>query len=625
MSKFYQIINKKIFFQLLIRLLQFHFFCIYIQCMEYNRSIINNIILFNEINFRYLSFATYSNGDMILLSTAYPKTEKRIFYGFKKNGRPFFKNEASYFYSMNSTKKKDYEEKFESDILPIKLSDGNEKEYLISIGKINSFCEIYDFENQKIYKKEMKNFANYDVFSYRNTGFFLFSNKSDHYYLFGFEIKESNICKYSLQIHKFNTIENFNNYDIIEKKMTISEDINERNGISCFITKNQTIVCFYLTKILSTLTQKNNVKYNIIAYDINLNQKENSISLSDYSTINIPFYRCIHLKEEVGVFSYYKYYDGVYYPILIFRDISSGIENYTIPDIKLNQIEFDPFLLKNDLIKLKEHKICFSSTIKDKTTIYIILINLLDDKEYKVRYYSINLENIYNYIIFSDIRTHNYNNFISFAFSYCNGKPCSESSDLYEFLINNYNLTIKDFNVNLENEVRIENNIFGYVFDGISIQNIYNCLNPQLISSSNNNIIINTTLSKNESIKLKFNENNYSSFNCKIEYIPILTEPDLITYDQYPIHIEGQNETTNDNFKKEKYYGKLTYYNIYLSKSLSDNCIDANCHLCLDQNKSFCITCKYNFTFESSTKEKYCNDNIYTEYNRYIRYNKNRR
>ena len=156
MSKFYQIINKKIFFQLLIRLLQFHFFCIYIQCMEYNRSIINNIILFDEIYFRYLSFATYSNGDMIFSSKAYPKTEKRIFYGFKKNGRPFFENETSYFYSMNSTKQKNSEEKFESDILPIKLSDGNEKEYLISIGKINSFCEIYDFENQKIYKKLMK-------------------------------------------------------------------------------------------------------------------------------------------------------------------------------------------------------------------------------------------------------------------------------------------------------------------------------------------------------------------------------------------------------------------------------------------------------------------------------------
>ena len=96
MSKFFQIINTKLSFKLLFGLLQLHFFYIYIQCIEYNKSIINNIILF-EKDFRYLSFATYSNGDMIFSSTAYPKTNKRIFYGTKKNGRPFFKNETSFF------------------------------------------------------------------------------------------------------------------------------------------------------------------------------------------------------------------------------------------------------------------------------------------------------------------------------------------------------------------------------------------------------------------------------------------------------------------------------------------------------------------------------------------------
>jgi hypothetical protein len=59
-------------------------------------------------------------------------------------------------------------------------------------------------------------------------------------------------------------------------------------------------------------------------------------------------------------------------------------------------------------------------------------------------------------------------------FSYHNSTD--GSFDLYEFLINN-NSTIKDFSVNLENEVKIENNIFGYVFDSILIQNISNCLN----------------------------------------------------------------------------------------------------------------------------------------------------
>ena len=176
MNKFFQIINSKLSFKLLFGLFQLHFLYIYIQCIEYNKSIINNIILF-EKNFRYLSFATYSNGDMIFTSTAYPKTKKRIFYGFKRNGRPFFQNETSYFYSINLTN--DWKEKFESDILPIKLSDGNEKEYLISTGKVNSYVEIYDFDNNEIYKKPINIFTNHTyVNSYRNMGIFLSSNTS---------------------------------------------------------------------------------------------------------------------------------------------------------------------------------------------------------------------------------------------------------------------------------------------------------------------------------------------------------------------------------------------------------------------------------------------------------------
>ena len=107
---------------------------------------------------------------MIFSSTTYPKTNKRIFYAIKKNGRPFFKNETSYFYSMDLNK--EWEEKLESDILPIKLSNGNEKEYLISTGNKESFVEIHDFENNKIYTKSMSNFAKYYVESFRNMGIF---------------------------------------------------------------------------------------------------------------------------------------------------------------------------------------------------------------------------------------------------------------------------------------------------------------------------------------------------------------------------------------------------------------------------------------------------------------------
>jgi len=502
MNKFFPIIITKLSFRLLFGLLQLHFFYNYIQSIEFNESIISNIIFFEEENFVYLSFATYSNGDMIFSSTAYPQNKKRIFYGFKKNGRPFFKNETSYFYSMISSKQINSEQKFECDSLVIKLSD--EKEYLLSTGNKESFCEIYDFEKNEIYKKSMQNFSNntYYVGSIRNMGIFLLSNGSDNYYLFGFTIKETieqttyddnrgrpttkNIDKvmYNLQMHEFNTIQNFNSSITVKKEKKIDNIINERDGFSCFITKQQIIMCFYLTKYIS---------YYIIAYNSELEELDrinlnfNKYYIDDdyyYNYYYNSFYRCIHLKEEIGVFYYYKPSDNGIYPILLFKEFSSGkISNYSFSEINFKDV-FSTNLLKNDLIKLKEDKICFSSVLYD-TTIYIILINLFDnDSKYKVRYYSINLNNIYyDTEIYSGIRTHNYNNFISFAFSYCKiyydwsikysaalmlfsyPNSTDNSSDLYEFLKNNYNSTINDFSVNLENEVRIENNIFGYILD----------------------------------------------------------------------------------------------------------------------------------------------------------------
>ena len=619
MKKFFCAINQKLSFTKLFGLLKLYFLFIYIKCEDDYENTLNNIIIFEE-DFRYLSFANNSNGDMIFLLTAYPHNEKRIFYGIKKNGRPFFQNETSYFYSMNSTKEIG-EKKFESDTLVIKLSDKSEKEYLISTGTQYSYAEIYDFENNKVNKKKIDSFANnYNVYSLRNMGIFLSSNISGYYYLFGFTIYDSDNSnyKFSLQIHKFNEVENFNTYNTFQREIKIDNSYNEKDGISCFITKKQIIMCFYLKK-------KNNGNgksyyYNIIAYDIDLKEKkENSFTGYIY---NNPFYRGIHLKDEIGVFAYYQeYYGNKLYPILLLKQFSNKIDNYSISEINLAYYyQLDTSLLKNDLIKLREDKICFSSIKSDETIIYIFLIYLFnDDKSYKVMPYFFFMNEKYKFKTFSDIkiRTHNYNNFISFALSYCDNfenkyfaglmifsypNSIDNSSDLYKFLINNYNSTINDFNVNLRNEVKIVNNLFEYEFNSILIQNISNCTNPKLISYPSNTIIgINSSLSEDDLIKLKFNERNYSSFNCNIEYIPVLIEPDLKLYDENSI---------DKKLRREKYYGRLTYYSIYLNESLNDNCTDHNCNLCLDNNKSFCINCKYNFTVEPSTKEKICIENI---------------
>ena len=126
-----------------------------------------NLIFFNESHYRFPSFASYSNGDMILsISSSSNNYKERKFFGIQNNGRPFFQNGDSYFYSKEVT-----ENKFESETFIIKLSENSIKEYLLNVGKESTNVEIFDFKRNYIYKRNLKNFLsyeNYDVYSLRN-------------------------------------------------------------------------------------------------------------------------------------------------------------------------------------------------------------------------------------------------------------------------------------------------------------------------------------------------------------------------------------------------------------------------------------------------------------------------
>ena len=174
------------------------FLHIFIIIFIFSKSITRNkthifsesIIKFKEKDFRYVNFANNSNGDMVFYSNAYPNNKTRLFYGFKKNGRPFFKNEE-YFYTFES--KILEQKKFESKIIFIKPNNTCQKEYLMSVGKEKSIVEIYDFDKYRMYEKSIEQFSNLDVvLSYKNEAFFIKNNYNENFYLFGFTYKYHN-------------------------------------------------------------------------------------------------------------------------------------------------------------------------------------------------------------------------------------------------------------------------------------------------------------------------------------------------------------------------------------------------------------------------------------------------
>ena len=518
----------------------------YAYCIIYNSIIytqrLNNIITFETTNMRYVHFASYSNGDMILQGTTYPESNIRNFIGFKKNGRSLFKdkltNKDNYFYSINANQT--FQGKDESTNIVIKLSGNqtNKKEYLMSISKERSYVEIYDFENGKIYQKLLNDFVKMKyISSYQHVAIPLFSDNNDYYYLFGFigNTSEDKENKFVLQKHIFKSIENFDREETLNLSVNtnlIAIDII-KTGFSCFQTEMHYIMCFFLNK---------DKKYIIIAYDENLIEQKR-VELPHTNTFyNEMFYKCIHLKEEVGIFIYYveNTFKQIYFPTILFKqyqlnpqkEIIDFSDSITIN--KLDDVQYEPYLLLTDLIKINNNKIYFcSSNYYYKNKLYIIVLNLYQDKKYQIRYYLINLENLYGLKIDMYMQAHKYNNFISIAFDFkddytekCNGenwKFCISliifsypNSNDKELIIDEYlykNLTLDYISINLENEVRIENNLFGYVFDGIEIKELLNCENLKIKTNlSNDNIYLNYTLKRNEIIKIEFSGINYNAF-----------------------------------------------------------------------------------------------------------------
>jgi len=218
---------------------------------------LNNINVISEKYYRYINIGSYSNGDMVIETTSFPGTTKRIFYGLKHNGRPFFRdnitNEETFFYSKEVIGEETTTGQYESATIIIKHSNTG-KEYFLSVSKMSCYAEMFDLDNDEVHFHPSYYFAaGLFIVSIRNT-FFLFATQNEYdnnyYYFFGFiaTYLDNDIKKVYFQKHIFRNFDNFENDQHFDSG---SEQPNAYgNGINCFQTTNlKFIICFYSTNI----------------------------------------------------------------------------------------------------------------------------------------------------------------------------------------------------------------------------------------------------------------------------------------------------------------------------------------------------------------------------------------
>ena len=602
---------------------------------------LTNIIQIGHNSSRYINFVTTKNGDMIVETTACPGDYKRIFYGLKSNGKGLFldklTNKETPFYIFNSATNFRYE----SAVSIIQISNNNnnnDKLYILNIAKSKYNTELYDFEENFIYENTTSNFtgnrseaivSDLIELNYKENG------ENNFYYLYPALINKDNRFHMSFQKYIFynKDITKSSNYLKVNEKTYITTN---RKIVSCFETKLYRIVCFFQT------LQSDLLKYSIVILnqnleEINLNIIDEEDKVNDETNI---FYKTIHLKEEAGVFIYYKSL-LIYNPIIVFKyynERSNNLEDYfsSISTIVIDKYPLSNNLTLNDIIKMSDNKTCFTALSKEKEVLYIIILNIYKSTEYKIniRYYSIEIYNLYRYKVLNDLRIHIYNEkYLALGTSYCRVKKCDNDKvdihsssliifsypnitdinlNLVDYLFNNNSIQINNLEFDLNENAIIENNIFGYEKVGIKILKIIKNGEFNIISTkTGNNIAEDTFLEGNIHIKFSSNE-NYYKMNFTIEYMYYVQKPNYNNYNKYAVYFDYNKIDINEEneYLREqeiKIGGRIGEFFFYLDTDLTIDCNDQLCNLCLMENKTQCIKCNNdNYILDEHNLNKIC-------------------
>ena len=378
-------------------------------------SKLDNIIKIGTDNYRYVRFSLSSKGDMIVDSSSdirYSSDneyQKRVFFGLKRNGRFYFKDENSKempFYTLTSNVEQCNGHP-ESGFIQLSTNDDNNgKEYLFNIG--TNKAEISDFEKGEISSSLiLKYYNNKKINSLVNTFFkSSYSQDSKYYYIFANSIvgKEIYLIRDyfdSSQISPIRFEESF-----------ILDDSYSRI-VTCFETDDKIIICLYLNKDhyleIYGYSQKTSTG---AVQNLLYNEKE----IDENADI---FFKGIHLKKEIGVFMYYTSTSDSN-PIISFKNVDKDkreMVNYNLGNVEPNKYNLNPGTLLNDIIKINDNKICICSTSQNKEILYLLILNLFDDvSTIMINYYAIEIYKLYSHKIYYDMRLFLYNDYITFGF-----------------------------------------------------------------------------------------------------------------------------------------------------------------------------------------------------------------
>ena len=567
---------------------------------------LNNFITFEYLDeLNYIDIYTSSSGNLISISsTTLPANDngfKRFFYILKNNdGRGFFLDidndiDTPYFYYSHS----DCSMREHPNIFTFNLNNGDEQEYIICISTNDDF-EMFDLENEQITQKESYYFDIDHILSYVNILLKL-DNGNYALSLIADDRGKNYFCLIILSFSSFlfpsSTVLTTKKYDSSNSKI-----------VSCFESEHKYIICFY---------QDNLNNYQEIVFNQNYElQKNDTIVTGPLDVDN--YFEGVHFTGETAAFLYYNNENK---PTIIFKEYNINSENIvnhfnSIGQIVLNIQNPNTNVELNDLIKINDYKICFTSVNEDKKDLYLTIINNYDrtNEKIKIRYYTIHMYNLYIYEIQNKLSTTVYNGFISLAssFSTKDGQTYNSATILLFSYPNSedFDINLNDnFIIDLNSKCQIVNNIFGLIYNGIKLIDISEGYN--LLSTKNGReLSIGKYIYEDEKIIVDLSNIANIPENGRIIFALEVKDPSYNIYNDYAYSIQNIGGDTEESFFEPKtYIGRHSYCDITKINEdlLTQECEVEYCNFCLTDHQT-CISCEYKLKLSEEGNKIICLD-----------------
>ena len=608
-----------------------------------NTDCFNNLTIINNY-YRAGQFVTDKKGNMFILysNDEDGKTEYRLFYGLKKDGRNFFENDNAH-KIIQTDSSEGVSARYESKMILVSLeSDTNQnKQYLFSTSAYEeSITELYEIGEDNINKAVRKTISFWNIIDIFSFQYSLIKIPNQNIYICAFTQHEN----YKVQVPKDGklvyedhsqtfTIVKFgltsfdlSNYHEL-KRIDNKNNFNDRIISSFLMEQDEILVTLYMKRADNT---NQTAKYSMIFYDYDLNEKNEVV----ISTNNVEdprpgdgvFFKGLYLKGKYAAFIYFtKGYTNengstkIKFTISILGE-SSGQYSFSNTIDKETTFSFISDIILNEFIKINDKRLAFISTkVKEKIgdneifELEILLYDLYDNyNKVKIRHYYFGLDiyqlrkeltaYVFNgFLVFSSTavtpRSYTESNYISLLvfFGYPNGTD--HPIDISPYLMDTGFYENDNIYAYLKSQMVIENNIFGYeAVDKINLVSIP----PELLfynvtdGVKDDNPLPNNTFFGQDH-KLFQNFNLIKTFkDYYLDYQYIVKEPDYDTFYANQATDSDSDYNAYDEYSKKTFYGRTNRIRFKLCYQYCETCLEFGKVI----NAQRCSTCLEDYSYD---------------------------